>query len=302
MGVYLGDAQHPHYGPFTRPYHGLGDGSDYASDLGFSLKLPKIRLPKAITNVAKAIVKPVANIATNFIPGGGFIKTAVQSVIPGIAKAKPANVPKAPSTPVGSPTVQLQRVLSTTQNRPAPTLTAKGPATRALPKSPKFGPGAKAAQSVTPMEQPAQALAVVQKEVAAVKQGATIAAKTVQGVNKLRDKQRQFSDTARRAATTAKTLRERAEKMAAAGVPGADFVAQQAAQVANVAQTAAQGADAAGAAVSAATTAGIAAAATGSEGAGVTAAGITGLIKEHPVGAAVTAAALGYVAMRAMRK
>lgn len=276
--------------------------------LGFSLK--KLQPGKLL---AKA-VKPVAKVAAVVgVPGASLVaKLPAPKKKPAPAAAPIQLVPPAPTekvAPAGSTTVQVQRKMAQRTNRPGatpkpapkrpPVKGGSTPAPTPLPAPALVSPAITAPlKQDTPKESKA-GLSKLQQEVNKLKLAAKAGQKVTGGVSALRDKQRKFSDTARKAAGNAKTLKEKAEKMAAAGVPGAAEVAQQAQVAAQIATSAAQGADAAGAAVSAATTAGMAAGATGSEGAGVLTAGVVGFIKEKPLVAAGVGAALAFTAYKA---
>jgi hypothetical protein len=268
----------------------LGD-----DDVQLGLSLGK-RISGGLKKLSSPVVKAVLRAApiASFIPGVNVVAAPLAIAKKGL-DVKNALKRKPAAKPAGSATVQVQRQLSLQTNRPKTRTAALRRMTTAAPALKKVEPGS------------ASAVAVVQRELQSVKKKATIAQRVRDKVAQLRGKQRQFSDTARRAAQNAQLLQKRAESAAEAGDKvGATQLATQARQVAQVAQVAAAAAqdvastaDRAGAATSAATTAAIAAGATGSEGVGVLTAGVFGFVKENPMIAAAVLAGAGYVVYRA---
>lgn len=282
-------------------YH-LGNDSE---GLGLSLKLkkPKISLKgagKVLKKVAKPVgkvLKPVAKVTGSVLvpaPLRAVAKVAAKpasKVVKGVAKA--TGLKKKPVSPAGSPSVQVQRQLSAQTNKPG-----RGPRRGLLRRRQKPATGAPVPAQV---ESTQSVMTVLQKEADTTRRKIGYAKTATDKVAAARESQRKFSDTSRRAASKALSLKRKADAMAAAGIPGAALVAQQAEQAASVATQAAAMADTAGTAATAATQAGIAAAATGDEGSGVALSGLVTMVKQHPVAAAVGAGVIGFVLYRAVK-
>jgi len=197
---------------------GIDNGMDYgADDLGaLKLKLPKIKIGGTVGKVLGKVTKPLAAVATQLIPGGPLVRTAVTA-----ATKKPAPKPVAPPPP-------KPVAIAPAPKRPVVRAAKPAPKPIAVVKPSPLGPGPKT-RAFIPPPKPKGAPTVA---------GATKAAGAViEGGKAVRRKTDQAADATRKAAGGLSRFASKAADFAAqagaAGVPGAAALAQSVAQSAD---------------------------------------------------------------------
>ena len=259
---------------------------------GFSLK----GIVKGIGKAVKAVAKPATSLALNFVPGGGFVKSAA-----GLAQ-RALNRPAAPPPPPPPPPLAVAAPPAAVRRTPF--------SPRPVPLPPKTTPTRIAPDMVLPGSTTGTALAVMTpteaaltKQLADAKAGALTAKKAHDLAQAAKKQSVSLRDRANKLAGNARAASAKAAAAAAAGdAAGADKFAEIARTIQALATNTAAAAtsagnyvERAGNAVAAGTDAAIVAGATNSETAG----GIFAKIQANPLLAAGGAATIAFLAYKA---